>query len=189
MKLSFLAGAALIGLFSFTTPAVSAMTIAGTDLHDPAPPVEDSKTAATRIMTVLINDGLIANEQAAKLRTELTGIFEKTPLTVTGDAKKDATTKTKVKEQVQAAVLRHVGKDKSERVAALLAKPESWDAKACANGRHCVPKANAAQGYALVRDDAIRAATHHLHAPTSLLPIQRGSVSPRPVASSSAAAC
>lgn len=137
MKLSFLAGAALIGLFSFTTPAVSAMTIAGTVLHDPAPPVEDSKTAATRIMTVLINDGLIANEQAAKLRTELTGIFEKTPLTVTGDAKKDATTKTKVKEQVQAAVLRHVGKDKSERVAALLAKPESWDAKACAKGKAC----------------------------------------------------
>lgn len=137
MKFPLLAGAALIGLFSFTTPTVSAIAFVGTHLHDPAPTVEDSKTAATRVMTVLINDGLIANEQAVKLRTELTTIFEKTPLTVTGDEKKDATTKTKVKEQVQAAILRHVGKDKSERVAALLAKPESWDAKACAKGKAC----------------------------------------------------
>ncbi|HRH68230.1 MAG TPA: hypothetical protein PLB89_01860 [Flavobacteriales bacterium] len=126
-----------MSLFSFTTPTVSAIASVDAHLHDPTPTVEDSKTAATRVMTVLINDGLIANEQAAKLRTELTTIFEKTPLIASGDEKKDATTKTKVKEQVQAAILRHVGKDKSERVAALLAKPESWDAKACAKGKAC----------------------------------------------------
>lgn len=137
MKLSILATAALFGVLYLSTPTVSASTKTELTVHDPAPAVEDSKAAATRVMTVLINDGLIAGEEAAKLRTELTGIFEKTPLTTSGDAKKDASTKAKVKDQVQAAVLKHVGKDKSARVNELLAKPEAWDAKACAKGKAC----------------------------------------------------
>ena len=134
---SIFAGAALLGLLSISFATVSASAFQGVAIHDPAPATEDSKAAATRIMNVLINDGLIAGEEAAKLRTEITGIFTKTPMTITGDDKKDAATKAKVKDQVQATVLRHVGKDKNARVAELLAKPESWDAKACAKGKAC----------------------------------------------------
>lgn len=137
MKPSLLASAALIGLLSFSAVTVQAATLQGVGTHDPAPAVEDSKAAATRVMTVLINDGLIAGEEAAKLREEIAAIFTKTPLVATGDEKKDAATKAKVKDQVQAAVLRQVGKDKTARVAELLAKPESWDAKACAKGKAC----------------------------------------------------
>ncbi|MBL7951298.1 MAG: hypothetical protein JNM62_06215 [Flavobacteriales bacterium] len=137
MKPSLLASAALIGLLSFSAVTVQAATLQGAGTHDPAPAVEDSKAAATRVMTVLINDGLIAGEEAAKLREEIAAIFTKTPLVATGDEKKDAATKAKVKDQVQAAVLRQVGKDKTARVAELLAKPESWDAKACAKGKAC----------------------------------------------------
>lgn len=137
MTRSFLLGTAILGLVSFSTLTLPTASCHAMAAHDPAPTADDSKAAATRVMAVLINDGLIAGEDAAKLRDELTGIFAKTPLVTTGDEKKDAATKAKVKEQVQAAVLRQVGKDKSTRVAELLAKPESWDAKACAKGKAC----------------------------------------------------
>lgn len=137
MKLTILASAALLACFALIAPMANATAFSGNVIHDPAPAADDSKAAATRVMTVLINDGLIAGEEAAKLREELTGIFAKTPLVTTGDEKKDAATKAKVKDQVQAAVLRQVGKDKTARVAELLAKPESWDAKACAKGKAC----------------------------------------------------
>jgi len=137
MKLTILASAVLLACFAFTVPMANATAFNGTLIHDPAPAADDSKAATTRVMTVLINDGLIAGEEAAKLRDELTVIFTKTPLVTTGDKKKDAATKAKVKEQVQAAVLRQVGKDKTARVAELLAKPESCDAKACAKGKAC----------------------------------------------------
>lgn len=137
MKHTHLSSIALIGLLAFTTPPAAAAPDGCMALHDPAPAVEDSKAAAARVMAVLINDGLIAGEEAAKLRDEIAGIFAKTPLTGTGDAAKDAAAKKKVKDQVQTAVLRHVGKDKSTRVAELLAKPESWEAKACAKGKAC----------------------------------------------------
>lgn len=136
MKSIFLAGAALIGLLDFSNTTVNAADMQGTVLHDPAPAVDDSKAAATRVMNVLIADGLIAGEEASALRTELGTIFEKSPK-ASGDAAKDAVTQQKVKDQVQAAVVKHVGKEKSARVSELLAKPEAWDAKTCAKGKAC----------------------------------------------------
>lgn len=127
---------ALLGMFSFAAPVAQAIPGADVLTYGSNPAGEESKEAATRVMAVLTTDGLIAGEDAAKLRTELTAIFAKAPAT-TGDATKDAAAQAKVKEQVQAAVLRQVGKDKQARVAALLAKPEAWDAKACAKGKAC----------------------------------------------------
>ena len=95
MKLTILASAVLLACFAFTVPMANATAFNGTLIHDPAPAADDSKAATTRVMTVLINDGLIAGEEAAKLRDELTVIFTKTPLVTTGDKKKDAATKAK----------------------------------------------------------------------------------------------
>lgn len=128
---------AFIGLFAFSSAALDLRAAQGMTMHDPAPAADDSKAAATRVMNVLIQDGLISGEEAADLRDELTGIFAKTPLTVSGDAAKDAATKKNVQDQVHATVVRHVGKDKSARVNELLAKPEAWEAKACAKGKAC----------------------------------------------------
>lgn len=133
---SALLTAVLLGMFSFAAPKAQALSGAEVLSFGSNPAGEESQAAATRVMAVLINDGLIAGEDAAKLRTELAGIFAKAPAT-TGDATKDAATKAKVKEQVQAAVVSQVGKDKQARVAVLLAKPEAWDAKACAKGKAC----------------------------------------------------
>lgn len=133
---SVLLTAAVFGLFSFAAPAAQAVPSAEVSSFGSNPAGEESQAAATRVMAVLTSDGLIAGEDAAKLRTELTAIFAKAPAT-TGDATKDAVAQTKVKERVQAAVVRRVGKEKQARVAELLAKPEAWEAKACAKGKSC----------------------------------------------------
>jgi hypothetical protein len=136
MKLTHFAAAAMLGLFSLTSNAATFQLQDEVVLHDPAPAAEDSKAAATRVMNVLLADGLVAGEEAAKLRDALSTIFAKGPK-ATGDATKDAAAQQKVKDQVQVAVLRQVGKDKSARVSELLAKPEAWEAKACAKGKAC----------------------------------------------------
>ena len=103
-------------------------------LHDPA---DSNKAAAMRIMKVLLDDGVVTSDHASELRAEIMTILDKTPLASTGDAKQDAAAREKVKQQVQHAVLKRVGKDKSTRVAELLAKAECWEAKACAKGKSC----------------------------------------------------
>jgi hypothetical protein len=136
MKLTHFAAAAMLALFSITANAAAFQLQHELAMHDPSPAADDSKAAATRVMNVLLADGLVAGEDSAKLRDALSTIFAKGP-TATGDATKDAAAQKKVKDQVQAAVLRQVGKDKSARVSELLAKPEAWEAKACAKGKAC----------------------------------------------------
>lgn len=127
---------AYLGMFSFAAPVAQAIPGAEVLTYGSNPAGEESKEAATRVMAVLTTDGLIAGEDAAKLRSELTAIFAKAPAT-SGNATHDAAVQAKVKEQVQAAVVRRVGKEKQARVAELLAKPEAWEAKACAKGKSC----------------------------------------------------